>query len=98
MCPKAFGDTKVLLKNLEKGNNSEPEVYLWSVLGSWEKALDVLYVLKIRQESVHKQLRYSLLKLRLGEKITRHDLVARNEYVFRPIGPWNPQLRNQRPW
>ena len=33
-----------------------------------EKALDVFYVLKIWQESVHKQLKYSLLKLRLGEK------------------------------
>ena len=30
--------------------------------------------------------------------ITRHDLVASNEEVFRPIGPLNPQLRNPWPW
>ena len=29
--------------------------------------------------------------------LTRHDLVASNEEVFRRIGPLNPQLRNLRP-
>ena len=70
----------LVTQNWEKGNNSEQEVYVWSFLVSWEKALDVLYVLKIWQESVHKQLRYSLLR----RKIIIIEKRQQNQYkVFR---------------
>ena len=63
--PQSLWWHKIAVKKL--GNNSKLEVYMWPFLMSLEKALDVLYELKIWQESVIKQLRYSLLKLRVGE-------------------------------